>query len=56
MLYEVITKFLLVVEAQTSPFARTPLLIPRHAPQVGFVTQNPASSKISNRPSFKAML
>src|SRR5512139_1687036 len=47
-------KFLLVVAAQTSPSAITPVLIPRHAPQVGFVTQKPASMKISMRPSFIA--
>ena len=30
-----LSKFLLVVEAQTSPSAKTPLDIPRQAPQVG---------------------
>ena len=47
-------KFRLVVEAQTSPSASTPLLMPRQAPHVGLVTQNPASMKISMSPSFNA--
>ena len=49
-------KFRLLVDAQTSPSARTPLLIPRQAPQVGLVTQKPASMKISINPSRTAWL
>ena len=44
-------KFLLVVDAQTSPWANTPLLMPKQAPHVGFVTQNPASKNIFSMPS-----
>lgn len=47
-------KLRFVVEAQDSPPASTPLLMPRQAPQVGFVTQKPASMKISMSPSFNA--
>ena len=39
-------KLRLVVEAQTSPSAKTPELMPRQAPQVGLRTQKPASMKI----------
>ena len=49
-------KFRFVVAAATSPSARTPLLIPRQAPQVGFVTQNPESIKILISPSSRAWL
>ena len=49
-------KFLLVVEAQTSPSAITPLLMPRQAPQVGLVTQKPASMKILMMPSSMALV
>ncbi len=50
-------KFLFVVDAQTSPSAKTPLLIPRHAPHVGFVTQKLASimskeNKYSNKNEY----
>ena len=48
-------KLRLVVAAQTSPSAKTPLDMPRQAPQVGLVTQKPASWKISMMPSFKAI-
>jgi len=47
-------KFLLVVEAQVSPSARTPLLMPRQAPQVGFSTQKPASMNTLINPSSRA--
>ena len=47
-------KLRLVVEAQTSPSARTPVLIPRQAPQVGLVTQKPASMKVPMTPSSSA--
>ena len=47
-------KLRLVVEAHTSPSARTPLLMPRQAPQVGLVTQKPASMKTSMSPSSSA--
>ncbi len=49
-------KLRFVVEAHTSPEAKTPFDIPRHAPQVGFVTQKPASMKIEMIPSSKACL
>ena len=47
-------KLRLVEEAQTSPSARMPLLMPRQAPQVGLVTQKPLSMKILMRPSSRA--
>ena len=47
-------KLRLVVLAQTSPLASTPLLMPRHAPQVALVTQKPASAKIPSSPSRSA--
>ena len=49
-------KLRLVVDAQTSPSASTPELIPRQAPQVGFNTQKPASMKILIIPSVSAIL
>ena len=47
-------KLRLVVEAQTSPSASTPLDMPRQAPQVGLVTQKPASRKTWMMPSLSA--
>ncbi len=47
-------KLRLVVEAQTSPSASTPLLMPRQAPQVGFMMQKPLSMKIRISPSSRA--
>src|SRR5665647_1409293 len=47
-------KLRVVVEAQTSPSASTPLLMPRQAPQVGLSTQKPLSMKILINPSSRA--
>ena len=49
-------KFRFVVDAQTSPSANMPLLMPRQAPQVGFVTQNPESMNVCKMPSSIAWL
>ena len=49
-------KLRFVVDAHTSPSASTPLLMPRHAPQVGFVTQKPAFMNIFRIPSSIASL
>ncbi len=50
------TKFLFVVEIQTSPSPKIPIYPPKHAPQVGFETTAPASTKVSIYPNFVASL